>query len=497
MESLLKLQNGSDIRGVALDGVEGEKVNLTQDSCYKIGAAFVRWLSGKTGIAPEKLRIGIGMDSRLSGPDLEKAVVGGMLSEKACVVRTGLSTTPAMFMSTVFEETKYNGSIMITASHLPFNRNGLKFFDVNGGLEHDDITDILEIAETIQSGSFETTDNTFDLLSLYSNHLKNSVCAQLGTTADKKPLSGLKIVVDAGNGCGGFFARILSELGADTNGSSFLDPDGHFPNHIPNPENKEAMAAIKNSTISNKADLGLIFDTDVDRMSCVLDNGSEVNRDAIIALVAAILAPSYPGSTIITDSVTSDRLTYFLQDVLKLKHLRYMRAYKNVINKCIELNSKGVTSPLAMETSGHGALKENYYLDDGAFLAVKIVAALAKAKSEGKKLGDLISALPALVEEGEYRFKIDCDDFKKYGKKVLETFKARAIEKGYILPESFEGVRLSFKGEVKGWILLRMSLHDPVMPLNIESEIPGGVEKLKEIARELISGFDKLTAKGF
>ena len=156
MESLLKLQNGSDIRGVALDGVEGEKVNLTQDSCYKIGAAFVRWLSGKTGIAPEKLRIGIGMDSRLSGPDLEKAVVGGMLSEKACVVRTGLSRTPAMFMSTVFEETKYNGSIMITASHLPFNRNGLKFFDVNGGLEHDDITDILQIAETIQAGSFET-----------------------------------------------------------------------------------------------------------------------------------------------------------------------------------------------------------------------------------------------------------------------------------------------------------------------------------------------------
>ena len=88
MESLLKLQNGSDIRGVALDGVEGEKVNLTQDSCYKIGAAFVRWLSGKTGIAPEKLRIGIGMDSRLSGPDLEKAVEDMLIEEQ------GHFTTP-------------------------------------------------------------------------------------------------------------------------------------------------------------------------------------------------------------------------------------------------------------------------------------------------------------------------------------------------------------------------------------------------------------------
>ena len=245
--------------------------------------------------------------------------------------------------------------------------------------------------------------------------------------------------------------------------------------------------------MNNKADLGLIFDTDVDRMSAVLSDGSEINRDSIIAMISAILAPEYPGSTIITDSVTSDRLTYFLEDVLGLKHLCYMRGYKNVINKQKELNSKGIVSPLAMETSGHGALKDNYFLDDGAFLAVKLVIALAKAAKDGKKLDSLIEKLPPLVEEGEYRFKINCENFKEYGNKVLEEFKKRASSKGYVMPASYEGIRLSFKSdEVQGWILLRMSLHDPVMPMNIEGGRKGDLEKLKKIARELTDGFDQL-----
>ena len=146
-----------------------------------------------------------------------------------------------------------------------------------------------------------------------------------------------------------------------------------------------------------------------------------------------------------------------------------------------------------METSGHGALKDNYYLDDGAFLGVKLVIALAQAAAKGKKLDSLIEKLPPLVEEGEYRFKISGDDFKTYGQNVLAEFKRRAIEADYEMPESFEGVRISFKGEdVQGWMLLRLSLHDPVMPLNIEGARKGDLAKLVEIARQLTDGFDRL-----
>ena len=500
---LMKLQNGSDVRGVAIEGVEGENVNLTPDIASKIGCAFVSWLSGKKKKAAGNLVIGVGRDSRVSGPVLADGLIAGILSTGAQVVNCNMATTPAMFMSIVFDQTKYDGSAMITASHLPYNRNGIKFFDADGGLEHEDITAVLEIASKLPEHYVENTMNvaavkkvpTFDLLGVYGDYLRGKIASALtGLGKGDKPLAGLHIVVDSGNGASGFFVdKILEPLGADTAGSQFLEPDGMFPNHIPNPENKQAMEAIRNAVLNNKADLGLIFDTDVDRMSAVLSDGSEVNRDSIIAMISAILAPEYPGSTIITDSVTSDRLTYFLQDVLGLKHLCYMRGYKNVINKQKELNAAGTVAPLAMETSGHGALKDNYFLDDGAFLAVKLVIALAQAAATGKKLDSLIEKLPPLVEEGEFRFKIAGEDFKAYGQKVLEEFKKRAAAAGYEMPQSYEGVRLSFKGaDVQGWMLLRLSLHDPVMPLNIEGGRKGDLAKLVEIAKKLTDGFDRL-----
>ena len=500
---LMKLQNGSDVRGVAIEGVEGENVNLTPDIASKIGCAFVSWLSGKKKKAAGNLVIGVGRDSRVSGPALADGLIAGILSTGAQVVNCNMATTPAMFMSIVFDQTKYDGSAMITASHLPYNRNGIKFFDADGGLEHEDITAVLEIASKLPEHYVENTMNvaavkkvpTFDLLGVYGDYLRGKIASALtGLGKGDKPLAGLHIVVDSGNGASGFFVdKILQPLGADTTGSQFLEPDGMFPNHIPNPENKQAMEAIRNAVLNNKADLGLIFDTDVDRMSAVLSDGSEVNRDSIIAMISAILAPEYPGSTIITDSVTSDRLTWFLQEVLGLKHLCYMRGYKNVINKQKELNAAGTVAPLAMETSGHGALKDNYFLDDGAFLAVKLVIALAQAAATGKKLDSLIEKLPPLVEEGEYRFKIAGDDFKAYGQKVLEEFKKRAAAAGYEMPQSYEGVRLSFKGaDVQGWMLLRLSLHDPVMPLNIEGGRKGDLAKLVEIAKKLTDGFDRL-----
>ncbi len=492
MSDLMKLQNGSDVRGVALEGIEGEHINLTADICRQIGCAYVSWLEKKLNKPADQLRIGVGRDSRVSGPDLAVGLEEGLIAAGANVVDCGMATTPAMFMSIVFEETHFDGSAMITASHLPFNRNGIKFFDADGGLEHDDITEILNLAGMLNPMKANPPYGSFDLLSIYAEHLKNTIKAKLND--GNEPLKGLHIVVDSGNGASGFFVdKILKPLGADTTGSQFLEPDGMFPNHIPNPENKAAMEAIRSAVLKNKADLGLIFDTDVDRMSAVLADGSEVNRDSIIAMISAILAPEYPGSTIITDSVTSDRLTYFLEKELGLKHLCYMRGYKNVINKQKELNAAGIIAPLAMETSGHGALKDNYYLDDGAFLAVKLVIALAQAAKQGKKLDSLIEKLPPLVEEGEYRFKINTEDFKAYGKDVLEQFKKRAEAKGYEMPQSFEGVRLSFKGEdVQGWILLRLSLHDPVMPMNIEGARKGDLAKLLAIAKELTDGFDKL-----
>ena len=490
---LLSLQNGSDVRGVAVDGIAGEPVNLTTEAVNRIAGGFVKFLVDKLGKPADKLKIAIGHDSRISAPALLKAACESLAAQGVEVLNCRLASTPAMFMSTVFPETKADGSIMLTASHLPFNRNGMKFFTADGGLEKKDITALLKNAATLpeQHGDASAA-KTYDLIGRYATHLRDKISTALNSD---KPFSGMKIIVDAGNGSGGFFAeKILAPLGADTSGSQFLNPDGNFPNHIPNPEDKVAMASIQKAVLDNRADLGLIFDTDVDRAGAVLSDGKEVSRNALIAMISAILAPDYPASTIVTDSVTSDELATFLEKNLGLKHHRFKRGYKNVINECIRLNKSGTVSPLAIETSGHGALSENYYLDDGAYLAVKILIAAAKLHAQGKDISALIADLNYPAESKEYRLNIvGADDFKAYGQKVLDEFKARAVAKGLKLAEpNFEGVRINFDN---GWALLRMSLHDPKMPINVESGAAGGCEKITRTVKELLADFDHLDLK--
>jgi phosphomannomutase len=490
---ILKLQNGSDIRGVAVAGVSGEDINLFPDVVNRIAAGFVAFLAEKLGKQPTDLCIAVGHDSRISAGTMKAAVLEGLCGSGVTVRDCGLASTPAMFMSIVFPQTHMDGSIMITASHLPYNRNGLKFFTRDGGLEKAEITDVLRHADTmeVRHGNVAAVQ-TLPIIDIYSQHLCHTICQALGAADGSKPLAGMHIVVDAGNGGGGFFAtKVLDVLGADTSGSRFLEPDGMFPNHIPNPENKQAMAAISEATVESHADLGLIFDTDVDRMSAVLPDGEAINRNALIAMMAAILAPDYPGSTIVTDSVTSDELTEFLQNELHLVHHRYMRGYKNVIDECIRLNEEGTVSPLAIETSGHGALSENYYLDDGAYLAVKLLIAAARMKKQGKQVSELVSRLGQPAESNEYRLKVNgIEDVQAYGADVLQAFQERAQQAGIqVASPSYEGVRLVFSD---GWALLRMSLHDPNMPLNVESKHKGGCEGIVAQVRQLLEGFDHL-----
>ena len=484
MEDLRGLQNGSDVRGVALAVPGGEPVTLTQEGCARIAAAFVLWLRQRLGRPEGELRVGVGHDSRLTAQSLKGAAICGLCSQGAAALDCGLASTPAMYMGTVFPGTEFDGAIMLTASHLPAERNGMKFFTAQGGLDKPDVAAILDLAGQLPQGAGPAQGEPCELMGQYAAHLRERILS--GAEKGKQPLSGLHIVVDAGNGAGGFFvSQVLEPLGADCSGSQFLEPDGQFPNHIPNPENAKAMEAIRSAVLEHKADLGLIFDTDVDRMSAVLPDGTEVNRDAIIALAAAILAPDHPGGVIVTDSVTSDRLTAFLEGELGLRHRRFKRGYKNVINEMIRLNEEGQDCPLAMETSGHGALRENYCLDDGAYLAVKLVVALAVHG----QLGALIAKLPPAAEEGERRIPVLGADFQEKGTAALERFRANAQERGLILSPTCEGVRVTLP---EGWMLLRQSLHDPLLPLNVESNASGGCVQLLKLAKELLAGADGL-----
>jgi phosphomannomutase len=487
-----KLQNGSDLRGVAIAGVAGEDVNLTPQIAVTLGKAFVSWLTTKLDKPSSSLVISAGRDSRLSGKDLMSGLIEGIIHAGSRVYNFDLASTPAMFMSTVTPEYACDGAIMLTASHLPFNRNGFKFFTSQGGLAKQDISSILNIADREQFPTIDKpgTVEERDFMAVYAQQLVDKIRQGVNAEDFDRPLKGLKIVVDAGNGAGGFYvSRVLQPLGADTSGSQFLEPDGTFPNHVPNPEDKQAMAAICRAVVDNRADFGIIFDTDVDRGAAVDFQGKELNRNRLIALISAIVLQEHPGSTVVTDSITSDGLTKFIDRDLQGVHHRFKRGYKNVIDEAIRLNNSGQESWLAIETSGHGAMQENYFLDDGAYLVSKLVIELAKSKLAGKNLTYLIANLQEPVESDEFRLKIKVADFKTYGNKIIDLLQTFITQQPNwsIVPHNYEGVRVSCNSpEEQGWFLLRLSLHDPVLPLNIESNTSGGVSK---IANELSEFF--------
>ena len=486
-----KLQNGSDIRGVAMEGIEGQHVDLTEQACRDIGRGFALWLRARLG--KDALRVAVGRDSRLSGPQLALWLMEAMAAEGLQVTDLGMASTPAMFMSTVTEGFAFDASVMITASHLPFNRNGYKFFTKDGGLEKQDIAAILALAGgSAHTGLPAGSIVTGSFMDTYAAQLRKKVQDAAGC---EQPLAGMRIVVDAGNGAGGFYcAKVLEPLGADTAGSRYLDPDGSFPNHIPNPENEAAMQSILDAVQESKADLGIIFDTDVDRAGAVLSDGTELNRNRIIAMMAAILLREHPGTTIVTDSITSTGLAAFIRKHGGVHH-RFKRGYRNVINESMRLNREGHDSQLAMETSGHGALKENYFLDDGAYLVTRLLIELARAKKEGYTLESLIADLAEPAESKEFRMNILVPDFKAYGQKIIDELNVYAASQpGWsVAPDNFEGVRVNLdKAHGDGWFLLRLSLHDPLIPLNIESDSVGGVRQIAAELAPFLRPFDQL-----
>ena len=179
-------------------------------------------------------------------------------------------------------------------------------------------------------------------------------------------------------------------------------------------------------------------------------------------------------------------------------HHRFKRGYKNVISESIRINKAGRDSQLAIETSGHGALKENYFLDDGAYLITKLLIKMAQLKKENRTLFSLIDSLAEPQESVEVRMNILIPEFAAYGSGVLKDLAAYAAKESWdVAKENYEGLRVSFgAGEGDGWFLLRMSLHDPLMPLNIESNSAGGVHQIAQKLYAFLSGYDKLETSG-
>ncbi|KAL0326885.1 UNVERIFIED_CONTAM: Phosphomannomutase/phosphoglucomutase [Sesamum angustifolium] len=536
MDRIRRLQNGSDVRGVALEGEKGRSVDLTPPAVEAIAESFGEWVV--SGLEIERggaaARVSLGRDPRISGGVLSVAVFAGLARAGCVVFDMGLATTPACFMSTLLPPFTYDASIMMTASHLPYTRNGLKFFTKKGGLTSPQVEEICDKAARKYANRFAKLSTALrvpptrvNFMSAYAHHLTDIVKQRVNHPLHyDSPLQGFQIIVNAGNGSGGFFTwDVLDKLGADTFGSLHLHPDGMFPNHIPNPEDKTAMAVTRAAVLENNADLGIVFDTDVDRSGVVDKHGNPINGDKLIALMSAIVLKEHPNTTIVTDARTSMALTRFITD-RGGHHCLYRVGYRNVIDKGVQLNKDGIETHLMMETSGHGALKENHFLDDGAYMVVKIIIEMVRMKLEGSEegIGSLIQDLEEPLESAELRMNILSEprSAKTKGIQAIEEFR------NYIEQGRLEGWELDSCGDCwvsegclvdsndtpapvdahmyrakvseaehgeHGWVHLRQSIHNPNIAVNLQSTIPGGCQSMARALRDkflIASGLDKI-----
>jgi phosphomannomutase len=353
----------------------------------------------------------------------------------------------------------------------------------------------------------------------YSRTLREAILREV--TSDLKdeeqsevtlPLAGLRIVLNAGNGSGGFFYEVLRELGADVSASLHLISDGDFPAGVPNPEYAPMIEETRRACEEANADLGIMLDTDADRSGFIAPRHvaadgtclqyEELNRNRLIALLAVVFAKSSPGCSVVTDSVTSEGLSAFLQDKLGLQHVRYLKGYANCISKAQELTTSGAANAeMAIETSGHCAMKENDYLDDGTYTAVKVIGMLAREAhsrrhgGEHRSLLDLISELDEMPEEQELRMNVLDGTLQSTSavfdfcaleiEQSCENGETAAISRWSLDRENLEGIRVR-TGD-GGYFMLRKSLHDPIISLQVEGKSRDDV--LSTVVQPLIGLF--------
>lgn len=427
-----------DIRGVV------GKDFLIKDS-RKIGAAFGTILGGDKSVS-------VGMDVRLTSKEIKEDLISGLRMVGCNVIDLGVIPTPVLYFHIYHK--KNDAGIMITASHNPSEYNGFKFR--NKGAIPFYYETILEVKNLIEKNQFDVGEKgkikEEDIINEYLDYIKSKVKIQRN----------LKVVVDAGNGtCGKIVPKILKDLGCEVE-ELFCEPDGNFPNHIPDPNMEETLTDLKKNVIETKSDIGIAFDGDGDRVSFVDEKGNIIRNDIAMILFAEDILKKYDNPEIVHEVKFSRSFIDYVKDNGGIPIMTKV-GYPNIVSKMLKIGS-----PLGGEFSGHFYFKENNYYEDAIFAAVKFVEYVSK---QDRTLSVLMKPFLSYISSQELR--LPCPDEKKEEvvKKVKETFKSR----GYRI-EPIDGIRLEFKD---GWGLIRPSNTEPELSVRFEATTKQKLEQIK------------------
>lgn len=441
-----------DIRGKIPD-------ELNQETAYRLGLSLGVYYRDN-GVS----RVSLGRDCRLSSPELKEALERGLTHTGMNVVDIGMVPTPLLYFSLF--HLKVQGGIQITGSHNPPDYNGFKICLGKSTVYGEEIQKIREIT---RRGTFPKAEGSSESLNLKEDYL-NFVRSRLVPGKRKR-----RVVVDAGNGVAGMVAPELYEgMGVEVT-PLFCEPDGRFPNHHPDPTIPEFLEPLIQKVSKSRADLGIAFDGDADRIGVVDNEGRIVWGDQLMILFSRDLLREHPGAKIIGEVKCSQ---VFYDDVRKNGGIPIMWKAGHSL---IKGKMREEQALFAGEMSGHIFFADRYLgYDDAVYAGARLLEILTRTDHSVR---DLISDVPRMVNTPEIR--LDCPDEEKF-QVVAEL--ASEFKKDYDVID-IDGARVLMDG---GWGLVRASNTQPVLVLRFEAE---SADKLAEIRRVFMEKVEKSLKK--
>jgi phosphomannomutase len=443
----------TSLREYDIRGIVGE--TLSPEDAFAIGRCFgsiVKRAGGRTAA--------VGYDGRLSSPEMEAQLTAGLRACGLEVLRIGCGPTPMLYFAAV--ELKADGGIMVTGSHNPPSYNGFKMVLANKPFFG---AQIQEIGRMAREGDVvpqaEGSDRAVDVRDAYLERLLRD-----WDGGERK----LKVVWDPGNGSG---AEITRRLAAKLPGEHTVlndEIDGRFPNHHPDPTVLANLEQIIAEVRRQKADLGIAFDGDADRIGVVDGNGHMMFGDQLLVVLARDVLRAYPGGTIIADVKASQVL---FDEIAKAGGAPLMWKTGHSLIKAKMAETK---APLSGEMSGHIFFADKWYgFDDALYAAIRLLGIVARSE---QSLAAMHDAMPKVVNTPELRF--NCDDVRKF--EVVREVAGRLAAEGARVSD-VDGVRVS---TADGWWLLRASNTQAVLVARAEASSEAGLDRLKaDIVRQL------------
>ena len=430
-----------DIRGVA-------DTELLSADVVDLGRGLGTLLQRKSGRS-----ITLGRDCRLSSPRLRDALLEGLVDSGCEVTDIGVVPTPLLYFSAVHLEA--DGGVMITGSHNPSEFNGFKTVCGAGTLHGESIQEVRRIIEKRDFLHGHGSHDDMDVIPAYLDQ----VAPQFEFSRR------VKVVLDGGNGTAGpVVHRLFERLNCEVT-ELFFPMDGHFPNHHPDPTVPANLKHLQDAVRAQKAELGIAFDGDSDRMGAVDENGEVIYGDMLLLIFGREILSRKPGATIIGE-VKCSQLMYD-----ELKRLGGNPVMYKTGHSLIKAKMKEEHAELAGEMSGHMFFADRYFgYDDAIYAACRLIEIVARS---GKPLSAQFAGLPKLVSTPEIR--VDCPDEVKF--QVVQHVAASFKKTHKVI--DIDGVRVLFE---HGWGLLRASNTQPVLVMRFEAE---SQEWLKQYQREV------------